>query len=111
MQRQNETQQVLNKASVGKCALVGAGIALLLISLFLSGVKHPDPAWGKFWFIRPLVVVSLAGATGGVIYFFTNSLRSQGGWKKFTAIILSVLIYIFGLWIGTVLGLNGTLWN
>jgi hypothetical protein len=58
------------------------------------------------------VVVTLAGAAGGAFfYFLMDRLGSRGGWKKALAITLSLLIYVVGLWMGTVLGLAGTLWN
>ncbi|GAB3902252.1 hypothetical protein GCM10028803_28490 [Larkinella knui] len=91
--------------------LQGAGIAFLLIVVFLLGVKNPNPAWGKFWMIKPLLVVPIAGAAGGVFYYLMDHLRYQGGWKKIAALVLGLLGYLFVLWIGTVLGLNGTLWN
>ncbi|RFZ84251.1 potassium transporter KefB [Mucilaginibacter terrenus] len=91
--------------------LIGAGIGLVLIGLFLSGVNHPNPAWPKYWMARPLIIVPLAGATGGAISYFLDGLRQQGGWKMFAAITLSLVIYLIGLFMGTVLGLDGTLWN
>ncbi len=89
----------------------GAGVALLLMTLFLGGVHKVNPQWGEFWMVRPLVVVSLAGGIGGVFYYFMDFLRYKGGWKRFIAQVISVLVYMILLWLGTVLGLNGTLWN
>lgn len=45
--------------------LTGAGLALILISIFLVGNNSADPSWGKYWMIRPLLVVPFAGAMGG----------------------------------------------
>lgn len=111
MSMQKELQQPIDWASMGKRALLGGGIALILISIFLSGVDEPNPLWPKFWYIRPLIIVPLAGAAGGVCYYFIDRLRSQGGWQKIVTGIISLLIYIIGLWLGTVLGLDGTLWD
>jgi hypothetical protein len=94
-----------------KRMLLGAAIALILMIIFLLPVKTPNPAWGKWWMVRPLVVISLAGAAGGTFYYLINRLLYQNNWKKALAIILSLLIYVIGLWLGTVLGLSGTLWN
>jgi ABC-type transport system involved in cytochrome c biogenesis permease subunit len=91
--------------------LQGAAIAFLLILIFLFGNDYSDPAWGKFWMVRPMIIVPIAGAIGGVLYYFLDDLRSQGGWKKILAIIMSLLGYIIILWFGTVLGLDGTMWN
>jgi hypothetical protein len=103
--------QPLYSALLTKRMLVGGGIALVLMSLFLLGVKDPDPAWGKLWMIRPLIVVSLAGAGGAAFYHFTDPLRRQGGWIMFWTSLLNMIAYIIALWLGSVLGLDGTLWN
>ena len=91
--------------------LVGAGIGLLLISLFLLSAGASDPAWGKFWMIRPLIIVPLAGATGGACNYFIVHFRNRVGVNYTVAMIVSLIIFIFGLWLGTILGLDGTLWN
>jgi hypothetical protein len=109
--RNNLTAQSIHQGSLSKRMLQGAGIALMLIIIFLLGVDEPKPEWGKLWMLKPLIVVPLAGAAGGVFYYFMDHLRYQGGWRMVLAIILSLIGYIFALWIGTVLGLNGTLWN
>lgn len=110
-QRTQLTSQPIHPVSIGKRMLQGAAIALLLITIFLIGAGDPDPNWPKLWIIRPLLIVPLAGAMGGVFYYFMDHLRHQGGWKKAFAIILSLIVYIIGLWLGTVLGLDGTWWD
>lgn len=97
--------------SVYKRMLQGGGIALILITLFLAGVDEPNPEWPKFWMIRPLVVVPIAGAMGGVFYYFMDFMRNQGLWSKILANLISLLAYLVAVWMGTVLGLDGTLWN
>ncbi|HLA55526.1 MAG TPA: hypothetical protein VK623_05480 [Flavobacterium sp.] len=110
-QKKNLIESV-NTPSLVKRMLLGAGIALILIVIFLLPVKNPNPEWGKFWMIQPLVIVPLAGAAGGAFYYFIDHyLGCQGGWRKASATILSLIVYIIGLWLGTVLGLAGTLWN
>jgi hypothetical protein len=108
----NSTSQPQN-FSIGKRMLAGATIGLFLISLFLFSAPDADPAWGwgKFWMIRPLILVPLAGAMGGLCNHFILHFRGQVGINKTTAIILSVLVFIIGLWLGTVLGLDGTWWD
>lgn len=107
----NTTNQNIHGASLTKRMLQGASIALVLIALFLSTVRNPDPSWPKLWMLRPLVVVPIAGALGGVFYYFMDHFRYMGGWKKIAAHFISLIGYLFLLWIGTVLGLDGTLWN
>lgn len=90
---------------------IGALIGLALISVFVFGVDQPNPEWGSYWRIRPLIIVPLAGATGGAFYYFMGYFRNQGGWKKVLANMVSFFVFIIGLWMGTVLGLVGTMWN
>ena len=94
-----------------KPVLIGGGIALAVIALFVLPVKHPDPAWGQFWMVRPFIITPLAGATGGAVYCFLNWIINPAGWSKVGVIALSTVIYLIGLWMGIVLGLVGTLWN
>jgi len=103
--------KVFNPALLTKRALIGAGIALLLMALFLLNVDEPNPAWPKLWFIRPLIIVQLAGAAGGAFYHIMDSNTSRKGWGRLLAIVISLIVYIIALWLGSVLGLDGTLWD
>lgn len=102
-----------NKRStlIAKSMLVGAAVALAIISIFLYGVEHAKPEWGKLWMLRPLIVVPLSGAMGGLFYHMMDIIRAKGGWYTIAANLISSIIYIIGLWMGTVLGLAGTLWD
>lgn len=93
-----------------KPVLVGAATALLVISFFVFGVDTPDPEWGSFWRIRPLIITPLAGAMGGAFYAFMDY-QSSRGFNRTVAILLSLVVYFIGLWLGTVLGLAGTMWD
>lgn len=106
-----DEQRHLHAGSLTKRALQGAGIALVLIALFLISAGQGNPEWPKYWQVRPLLVVPLAGAVGGMIYYYFDYLRIEGGWKRFGADVMSLLIYFIGLWLGFVLGLDGTMWN
>lgn len=92
-------------------AAAGAGIALALMALFLTGVDQPDPSWPRYWMIRPLVIVTLAGAAGGVFVALLRPLRARGGWTRVAVVALSIAGYLLCVWMGSVLGLDGTLWN
>lgn len=91
-------------------AAIGGAIGLTLIAIFLFGVES-DPAWPEYWKIRPHIVVTLAGAGGGALWYFMNPLRRMGGWMWIVANFVSIIGFIIALWLGTVLGLDGTLWN
>jgi hypothetical protein len=101
----------IHSASLVKRMLQGAAIALILIALFLFSADNPDPNWPRFWMIKPLVIVPLAGAMGGLFYYWMDNLRYHGGWKNILAMAVSLIGYLFVLWIGTVLGLDGTYWD
>jgi hypothetical protein len=105
------TTQPVYPGSLGKRMLVGTGIGLVLISLFLSGVKNPNPKWGEFWMVRPFIIVPLAGAMGGLCNYALVHFHNRIGINKTIAMIVSGLVFMVGLWLGFVLGLDGTLWD
>jgi hypothetical protein len=109
-QTDNSTAQP-NQLSLGKRMLIGAGIGLIAIAFFLIPAGEGDPAWGKLWRIKPLLVTPFAGAMGGLCNYFIFQFRNQFGVNRIAAIILSILVFIVGLWMGIVLGLNGTMWD
>ena len=111
MSQDNATRQPMHPASLTTPMLIGAGFALLLILLFLSGVNNPDPAWGTMWKMKPIIMVPIAGAIGGGFYYFMGLLSYHGGLNRSVAIIVGLIGYVVVLWLGSVLGLNGTLWN
>ncbi|WPP49157.1 potassium transporter KefB [Catalinimonas niigatensis] len=110
-QQKNFTTRSIHPVLLGKRILIGAGVAFSLISIFLLGVGEPNPAWGKLWMVKPLIVVPLAGAIGGVFYHFIDHIIQQDGWRKILVIVFSLIGYLVIVWLGTVLGLDGTLWN
>ncbi|WP_421941290.1 hypothetical protein [Pedobacter sp.] len=110
-QRNNLPAKSVNPASLSKRMLIGAAIGLTLIGIFLYGVNDAKPEWGKFWMIRPLLMVPFAGAMGGLFYYIMDHISYKGGWRKILAIVVSVIGFIIALWLGAVLGLDGTLWD
>lgn len=101
----------ININSLLKRMLLGAFIGFLVISLFVFGVDHPDPAWPSYWRLRPLVVTPLSGAFGILVFYSIDILGVKGDWPKIFLAILSTLLFVIALWLGTVLGLDGTMWN
>jgi len=94
-------------AALALYMLISAGLALLLILNFLWGVK-PDPSWPSLWKVKPLLIVPLAGAMGGGWFYFMNyRMRAN----KTLAIFIGIFGYIIVLWMGTVLGLEGIMWD
>ncbi|RYD58018.1 MAG: potassium transporter KefB [Sphingobacteriales bacterium] len=98
-------------APLAKCMLIGAAIGLAIISIFVFGVDNPDPEWGTYWRIKPLLLTPAAGAACGFFYHLMDSMHYRAGWNRMLTIGLSLLVCAVGLWIGVVLGLNGTMWD
>ncbi|MGN7723704.1 hypothetical protein [Chitinophaga sp. 22620] len=111
MTNEHTPTRPLHPVSLTKRMLLGAAIALVLITIFLIGAGEGDPSWPRFWMVRPLIIVPLAGAAGGACFYFLDHLRHHGGWRAVLGVVLGVIIYIIGLWLGTVLGLDGTWWD
>ena len=107
----HSTQQAIHRASLRMRMLQGASIAIIPISLFLITAGEDNPAWGPLWRLRPLIVVPIAGAMGGVLYYYLDHIRVLGGWKTVLATILSLIGYTIAIWLGSVLGLAGTYWD
>lgn len=106
----NTTENSQQAVSLAKPMLIGAGIGLLLISLFVFGVDNPNPEWPKLWRIKPLIVTPIAGAMGGAFFSFMDHQASRG-FNRTLAIIIGLFGFLVALWLGTVLGLDGTMWN
>ena len=100
-----------NPKAIIRSMLTGGLIGLIIISLFVFTVDHPHPEWGKLWRIRPLIVTPLSGALGGLVFFSIPFMLPQSRWKKVLAIVLGLVVFVIGLWLGIVLGLAGTMWN
>ncbi len=111
-QRNSLDPQPFVTLSMVKRMLVGGGIALAAILVFVLGTPHPNPEWGKYWMIKPLIITPSAGAAGGVLFYFINNVVGYPDrWVKFLGLVLSCIFFIIALWMGLVLGLNGTMWN
>lgn len=100
----------VNKGSVLKAMLIGAGIGLLIILFFITGAET-QPHWPDNWKIRPLIITPLVAAfAGGFSYIVSKGLKREG-LNGILAIILSLIGFFVALWLGIVLGLDGTLWD
>jgi hypothetical protein len=100
----------LNRALVLRM-LIGAVIALAVILTFVLGVDEPNQAWHNTWWVRPIVITPLAGAAGGLFFHFMYELGKKAIWKKILFSAIAIMGYVVALWLGTVLGLAGTLWD
>lgn len=90
---------------------LGFAIAFLLVFGLIVTVNNPNPVWGKNWFVKPLILTPTVAAFGGFAFYYLSSISFRNQWISIAKTIVSILAYIFFLWIGTVIGFNGTLWN
>lgn len=107
MNFQSELLTVLRSKTLIKRALQGAALAFLLMSIFLIVVKKGRVDFEPWEFLA-LASVTVGGACGGIFYNVMDIFRIQGGRKRLLANIVSVLVYIVGLYLSLVLSLNAT---
>ena len=111
MSQEVKTWLPFSRSAIIKRMQIGWFVGLLLISSFIFRVDNPDPAWGRFWMIRPLVVTPLVAAFGFLSFFLRDYIRPQSDAGRIAVFIISLLAFVVALWLGTILGLDGTLWN
>lgn len=109
---ENSTISKFRQPLLVKRVLAGGVIGLAVISLFVvPSLASPDAEWSKYWFIRPFIITPLAGAAGGVVFHLIGPEKRNGTGLKILSYVAAALISLVGLWLGIVLGLDGTLWN
>ncbi len=101
---------VMDSGNLWKRIVAGAAIGFIFMGVFLMGAEG-EPAWGEYWKVRPMIVAPIAGAMGGVFFFLMEYVGREGGWKKVFCYLVGVMGFIIALWMGIVLGLDGTLWD
>lgn len=112
MESRNQlSMQPLLSALLARRVLFGFALGFLVISFFVFGVDNPNPEWGKYWWVRPLLVTPMTGAGAGLFYHFMGYMRQHGGWITLVGWILSILGYVVALWMGIIAGLLGTMWH
>lgn len=105
------TFKEIDSTSVIKRMLIGFSIGLVVISFFIFSVDAPNPEWGKWWRVRPLIITPLASSFGMLVFYLKDIVRPQSTVMKILVFLVSVVGFIIALWLGIVLGLDGTLWN
>jgi hypothetical protein len=111
MSQQFNSNAAQNNMTALKPMIIGAIAGFILISMFVFPVKDPNPEWGSLWMIQPLIVTPLVATMGGLFYFLVNLYGAKWGFNKYLTVIMGIIGFIISLWMGFVLGLNGTMWN
>lgn len=104
-------KEPLGAAQLSMAALTGVLIGFAIISFFVFGVDAPNPDWGSNWRIKPLILTPLASGLGAFLAYSFFKLGSRFGVNKAVAFILACIMFLVILWLGVVLGLNGTMWD
>lgn len=100
-----------SRTGILKTAAGGWVAGLGLISLFVFGINDPAPEWGSYWQVRPLLLTPVIAGTGaGFAYLLFNRGGGSAG-RKLLFTVLAASSFLFCLWIGVILGLDGTLWD
>ena len=107
----NLTSRSYKRPLLLRNALTGMVIAFAIILFFILQVDVPNPEWPELWMVRPLIITPLAGAFGGALYYIINNHNHDSGTKSILLRCISLLLYLFILWVGIILGLDGTLWD
>ncbi|MEJ8803316.1 potassium transporter KefB [Pontibacter sp. H249] len=102
-----EQNQLQKPAPLGQNALLGASLVFALVAICLLFGGGPTSDASTFWWLLPLLLVTLAGALGGTFYYLLARLTYKGGWSTAFPNILSALVYILLLAISFALGMSG----
>jgi len=108
---QKSIEAPIKPVLLGRRMVWGAIPATLLVIAFLWGAGSGDPNWSRYWMLRPLLIIPLAGAAGGAVYAFLDGMRIALHWNRSIILIFSFIIYFIGLWLSFVLGFAGTYWH
>lgn len=107
---QHFTNERRDKQSLTRAVMTGGIVGLAIISVFVFTAETKQE-WGTLWRIKPLVITPLVTALGGGAFYTTLSFFSANRWSKTLGMTIGVLAFTVALWLGVVLGLNGTLWD
>lgn len=107
----NKIHPQITLTSIVTKMLVGAVIGFIVISLFVFGVDNPNPAWGENWRLRPLVVTPLVSALATQALFLKYMIRFETKIMNDLLYLFSFVLVFIGLWLGIILGLDGTMWD
>lgn len=108
---ENTSATLPSLTTLKKRAIIGWAIGFVFTALFIFSADKADASWSKLWFIKPFLLTPIATAMGGAFYYYVEQLFFFNGWKKPLAIIIGLVGFVVSLWLGMVLGFNGTYWN
>lgn len=104
---QNDLLLILRSRAFFKSVLWGAGIAFILLIIFLFVTSRGEMDYGS-WVLVPIFSVTVGGGFGGIFYSIMGLFRNQGGRKKVLANIISILVYAAILYCSLIIALDMT---
>lgn len=107
----NKIHPQITLTSIVTKMLIGAVIGFIVISIFVFGVDNPNPAWGENWRVRPLIITPLVCALATQALFLKYLIRFETKIMNDLLYLFSFVLVFIGLWLGIILGLDGTMWN
>ena len=106
-----ETVKGISPKSLFRHLLSGWAIGLLITTLMIFSADEFKPEWGEWWMLKPLIITPLAAAAGMLAFYLRNYFSPTSGLGKITVFAISMVLFLAVLWMGIVLGFDGTLWN
>jgi hypothetical protein len=112
MTNQINFQEDIHPRTLKQRMIQGAGLAFILIALFIAFLSVAGDGSFHYLILLPLLTVPIAGAFGGLLYYLLDNFRQQGNWKKVVVNILNGIIYIAMLYMALIITLAATgLWD
>lgn len=106
----NKTRNISPK-SLFRHLISGWATGLLITTLMILSADEFKPEWGEWWMLRPLIITPLAAAAGMLAFYLKVYFKPAGTISKTAIFLISLLLFLIALWLGIVLGFDGTLWN
>lgn len=103
---QEPNTQLQHAAPLLMRALKGAGFATILLVFTYTLLEEPNTGSSR-WVVVPLILVPFAGGLGGAVFYITDILWKQDGWRKTLTNTMSVLAYWFLILAAFMIGMNG----
>jgi hypothetical protein len=90
---------------------LGWCIGLIIILIFIFDVNEPHPDWGDQWFVKPVLLTPAVTGFGILSFYLIRIVHPTTNVGRALTYLLSSLLFLVSIWLGIVIGLNGTLWN
>ncbi|HEY9117694.1 MAG TPA: hypothetical protein VIN11_07695 [Roseivirga sp.] len=111
MNNENRTVTPPSIDTLKKRSLMGGLIGLMVTVLFIYSANDANPLWPSLWFVKPVILTPLLTTLGGAFFYYIESIFFTNAWNRPLALIIGFIAFIVSLWLGMVLGFNGTYWN